>query len=97
MTDAEWAAVRPLLPVPDWMQGRGGQPEAYCHRAMLDALRYLMDNGIKWRCRRTSRGGTACTPAFAGGVTTAWSGSTTTDCGDRSARRWAGMRSRVRV
>jgi hypothetical protein len=32
MTDAEWAAIRPLLPVPGWMHGRGGQPEAYCHR-----------------------------------------------------------------
>jgi transposase len=49
MTDAEWAAVRPLLPVPGWMRGRGGQPEAYCHRAILDAVRYLVDNGIKWR------------------------------------------------
>ncbi|MEV6594897.1 transposase [Streptomyces acidicola] len=27
MTDAEWAAVRPLLPVPAWFQGRGGRPE----------------------------------------------------------------------
>ncbi|MGA5474365.1 IS5 family transposase [Streptomyces arboris] len=49
MTDEEWAAVRPLLPVPGWMRGRGGQPEAYCHRAILDAVRYLVDNGIKWR------------------------------------------------
>jgi len=49
MTDAEWAAVRPLLPVPGWMRGRGGQPEAYCHRTILDAVRYLVDNGIKWR------------------------------------------------
>ncbi|GAA1218275.1 hypothetical protein GCM10009578_071020 [Streptomyces rhizosphaericus] len=32
MTDGEWAAIRPLLPTPDWMRGRGGQPEAYCHR-----------------------------------------------------------------
>ncbi|WP_329447826.1 transposase [Streptomyces sp. NBC_01426] len=29
--------------------GRGGQPEAYCHRAMPDAIRYLVDNGTKWR------------------------------------------------
>ncbi|RPF38600.1 hypothetical protein EDD92_8762 [Streptomyces sp. TLI_185] len=36
MTDAEWAVVRPLLPVPGWMQGRGGHPEVYCHRAILD-------------------------------------------------------------
>ncbi|MGP3991764.1 IS5 family transposase [Streptomyces sp. 3N207] len=49
MADAEWAAVRPLLPVLGWMHGRGGQPEAYCHRAILDAIRYLVDNGIKWR------------------------------------------------
>ncbi|MET7711696.1 IS5 family transposase [Streptomyces sp. NPDC005407] len=49
MTDAEWAVVRPLLPVPGWMRGRGGQPEAYCHRAILDSIRYLVDNGIKWR------------------------------------------------
>jgi transposase len=49
MTDAEWARVLPLLPVPGWMRGRGGRPEAYCHRVMLDAIRYLVDNGIKWR------------------------------------------------
>lgn len=49
MTDTEWAHTRPLLPVPGWLRGRGGRPEAYCHRAMLDAIRYLVDNGIKWR------------------------------------------------
>lgn len=49
MTDAQWAATRPLLPVPGWLQGRGGQPEAYCHRAILDAVHYLVDNGTKWR------------------------------------------------
>lgn len=49
MTDGEWAVVRPLLPVPGWMRGRGGRPEGYCHRSMLDAIRYLVDNGIKWR------------------------------------------------
>ncbi|MEU6973808.1 IS5 family transposase [Kitasatospora aureofaciens] len=49
MSDAEWAAVRPLLPVPGWLRGRGGQPEAYCHRVMLDAIHYLVDNGTKWR------------------------------------------------
>ncbi|WP_280691628.1 transposase [Kitasatospora sp. GAS204B] len=49
MADAEWAAARPLLPVPRWLRGRGGQPEGYCHRAILDAIRYLVDNGVKWR------------------------------------------------
>src|SRR5689334_891602 len=37
------------LPVPGWLRGRGGQQEAYCHRAMLDVIRYLVDNGTKWR------------------------------------------------
>ncbi|MFF8642721.1 transposase [Streptomyces sp. NPDC015345] len=49
MTDAEWAVVREALPVPAWQEGRGGQPEGYCHRQMLDAIRYVTDNGIKWR------------------------------------------------
>ena len=39
MSDAGWAVVRPLLPVPGWLRGQGGQPEAYCHRAILDAIR----------------------------------------------------------
>lgn len=46
MTDAEWAAVRPLLPVPAWFQGRGGRPEGYCHRQLLDAICYLVVGGI---------------------------------------------------
>ncbi|WP_406335862.1 transposase [Streptomyces sp. NBC_00203] len=49
MTDAEWTAVWPLLPVPRWLRGRGGQPEAFCHRAILDAIRYVVDNATKWR------------------------------------------------
>lgn len=49
MTDAEWVVVRAALPVPAWMDGRGGRPEGYCHRQMIDAIRYLVDNGVKWR------------------------------------------------
>ncbi len=49
MTDAQWAVVREALPVPAWLEGRGGQPEGYCHRVMLDAVFYVTDNGIKWR------------------------------------------------
>ena len=49
MTDAEWAVVRQLLPMPGWLRGRGGRPEEYCQRVTLDAIRYLVDNGIKWR------------------------------------------------
>ncbi|MFD0037810.1 transposase [Streptomyces anulatus] len=54
MSDAEWTVVRPLLPVPGWLRGRAGrqagrQSEAYGHRAILDAISYLVDNGTKWR------------------------------------------------
>ena len=48
MADGEWAVALPLPPLPGWLEGRGGQPEAYCHRTMLDAIRYLVDNG---QCR----------------------------------------------
>lgn len=49
LTDAQWQEIRPLLPVPAWLEGRGGRPEGYCHRQMLDAVFYVLDNGIKWR------------------------------------------------
>ncbi|MFE9139734.1 IS5 family transposase, partial [Streptomyces sp. NPDC007355] len=49
MTDVEWRRIRPLPPVPRWLEGRGGRPESYCHRVMLDAVFYVVDNGIKWR------------------------------------------------
>lgn len=49
MSDAEWAVVRDALPVPGWLEGRGGQPESYCHRQMVDAVRYLVAGGITWR------------------------------------------------
>jgi transposase len=49
MSDAEWAVVRDAMPVPGWLEGRGGQPEGYCHRQMVDAVRYLVAGGIAWR------------------------------------------------
>ncbi|MFD7225511.1 IS5 family transposase [Streptomyces sp. NPDC059892] len=49
MAEAEWAVVRDAMPVPAWLEGCGGRPEGYCHRQMIDAVRYLVDNGIKWR------------------------------------------------
>jgi transposase len=49
LSDAEWEAVRPLVPLPAWIGGMGGRPECYCHREMIDAVLYLTDNGIKWR------------------------------------------------
>jgi hypothetical protein len=51
MTDAQWAVVRDALPVPAWMEGRGGQPEGYCHRQMLDQCHEVNDSVVASRCR----------------------------------------------
>lgn len=48
-TDAQWALIDRLLPDPAWLAGKGGRPEAHCRRAIVDAIFYLVDNGIKWR------------------------------------------------
>lgn len=48
-TDAQWAVIDPLLPDPVWLTGQGGRPETHCRRAIVDAIFYLVDNGIKWR------------------------------------------------
>ncbi|MET7313077.1 MULTISPECIES: transposase [unclassified Streptomyces] len=38
-----------MLPVPAWPEGRGGKPQGYCRRQMIDTVCYVVDNGIKWR------------------------------------------------
>jgi transposase len=49
LTDAQWALLDPLLPEPAWAAGPGGRPEAHCRRQIVDAILYVVDNGIKWR------------------------------------------------
>jgi transposase len=49
LSDAEWGEIAPLIPTPAWILGRGGRPEEYCHRQLIDSILYLTDNGIKWR------------------------------------------------
>jgi putative transposase len=49
LTDAEWAALEPLLPVMLCLTEIGGRPELHFRRTMIDAVFYLVDNGIKWR------------------------------------------------
>ena len=32
-----------------WKQGRGGRPAQRCRRNTVDAIRYLVREGIRWR------------------------------------------------
>jgi transposase len=49
MTDREWAIVEHLLPVPACRTRKGGRPETHDRREIIDAIRYIVDNGCKWR------------------------------------------------
>jgi transposase len=48
-SDAEWALIAPLLPVPACQTLAGGRPETNCRRAVVDAIRYVVHNGCVWR------------------------------------------------
>jgi transposase len=48
-TDTEWALLEPLLPLPACQTPVGGRPEKHARREIVDAIRYLTDNGCKWR------------------------------------------------
>jgi transposase len=41
--------IDPLLPDPAWLAGKGGRREVHCRREIVDAIFYVVDNGIKWR------------------------------------------------
>nr|WP_281172416.1 transposase [Pseudonocardia spinosispora] len=49
LTDTQWAILEPLLPIPLSRSELGGRPEKHHRRTMLDAIFYVLDNGIKWR------------------------------------------------
>lgn len=49
LTDPEWAVLEPQLPTPAWQLPCGGRPERHHRRSMIDAILYLVDNGIRWR------------------------------------------------
>jgi len=49
LTDEQWAALEPALPVMLCDTPLGGRPERHWRRAMIDAMFYVVDNGIKWR------------------------------------------------
>ncbi|WP_308406073.1 IS5 family transposase [Streptomyces naphthomycinicus] len=46
---AEWALLEPLLPIPACQTKTGGHPEKWPRREIVDAIRYIVDNGAKWR------------------------------------------------
>nr|WP_307110925.1 IS5 family transposase [Streptomyces demainii] len=48
-TDLEWKLPEPLLPRPASETSTGGRPEAHPRREIVDALRYVVDTGCKWR------------------------------------------------
>ena len=49
MTDAQWQIIEPLLLAPGRLAGRGGRRAKHCRREIVDAILYVVDNGIKWR------------------------------------------------
>jgi len=49
MSDAEWRVIEPVLPAPAWKSGKGGRPAEHCRRDIVDAIRYLVKEGIQGR------------------------------------------------
>ncbi|MFC6365383.1 transposase [Nonomuraea thailandensis] len=49
LSDAERQVIEPLMPWPTWLHGKGGRAEKYCRGLIVDAIRYVADNGCKWR------------------------------------------------
>lgn len=48
MSDQQWAAIEPVLPPAASQIGRG-RPEAHARRLILDAMFYLVAEGVRWR------------------------------------------------
>lgn len=48
-SDAEWRILEAMLPPPACTMPRGGRPEKHDRRDIVDAIRYIVDNGCKWR------------------------------------------------
>ena len=45
LTDAEWAVLQPLIPA----NRPGGRPPKHARRAVLDAILYVVRQGVTWR------------------------------------------------
>ncbi|MET7888579.1 transposase [Streptomyces avermitilis] len=55
-SDTEWLLLEQLLPVPACQTPKGGAPEKWPRRRVVDAIRYITDNGAKWRALPTDFG-----------------------------------------
>ncbi|MFI6467874.1 transposase [Streptomyces sp. NPDC050538] len=60
-SDLEWALLERLLPVPACRTARGGAHEKWPCRRVVDAIRYITDNGAKWRALPADFGIPWCT------------------------------------
>ncbi|MFE1409068.1 IS5 family transposase [Streptomyces sp. NPDC058770] len=47
--DDEWVLIEALLPPPACETPTGGRPEKHSRREIVDAIRYVVDTGCKWR------------------------------------------------
>ena len=45
LTEAEWAILGPLVPAPK----PGGRPAQHARREIVDAILYVLRNGVAWR------------------------------------------------
>jgi transposase len=48
-SDLEWSLLERLLPTPACQTTKGGAPEKWPRHRVVDAIRYVVDNGAKWR------------------------------------------------
>ncbi|MFK4070429.1 transposase [Streptomyces sp. NPDC029674] len=94
-TIAEWALLEPLLPIEASQTKTGGRPEKWPRRQIVDAIRYLLDNGANGGpYLRTSRPVRPSTGFLRDGTGPRSSPSSGTSCAVISARARAAARSR---
>lgn len=48
-SDLQWALLKDVLPTPACQTPKGGAPEKWPRRRVIDAIRYITDNEGKWR------------------------------------------------
>jgi len=71
-TEAEWALVLPLLPVPAWEGGKGGRPGKHCWRTVLDGACHA--KCVSRRCTKIDRSENRSegTPSDAEHIVSSW-------------------------